>query len=180
MPRDRQMRERRREAILEIIREGTPVANQVDMVRRLQEKGFQATQSSVSRDMRDLGVVWVKGRYVISTWSPVDEIKFQLAISFVREMNPAGPHLIVVTTVPGTARIVATAIDGMGWQNDIVGTVAGDDTVFIAVPTVRSQKKVLQQLNIALEELDEAVDKVEGEKARGKRMDLAPTGVDGL
>jgi transcriptional regulator of arginine metabolism len=168
MPRDLETRERRREVILEILREGKPVANQVELVKLLEARGIEATQSSVSRDMRDLGIVRVKGRYVISTWSPVDEIKFQVAMSFVREMNPAGPHLIVITTVPGTARIVATAIDGTGWHQDIVGTVAGDDTLFVATATVRSQKRVLQQLSLALEELDEGAAKIQAEEKEKK------------
>ena len=167
MPRDLEARERRREVILEILREGKPVSNQVEMVKLLKERGFEATQSSVSRDMRDLGVVRVKGRYALTTWTPVDEVKFQIAISFIREMNPAGHNLLVISTVPGTARIVATAIDGTGWD-DVVGTVAGDDTVLVATATVRAQKRVLQQLNLALEELDEGAAKLEAEEKKAR------------
>lgn len=163
MPRDLETRDRRREVILEILREGKPVANQVDLVKLLEARGIEATQSSVSRDMRDLGIVRVKGRYVLTTWTPADEVQFQIAISFIREMNPAGPHLLVILTVPGTARIVANAIDGTGWD-DVVGTVAGDDTILVATATVRGQKRVLQQLKLALKELDDEVDKMEAAK----------------
>ncbi|HVR98643.1 MAG TPA: arginine repressor [Thermoanaerobaculia bacterium] len=165
MPRDLEARERRREVILEILREGKPVSNQIELAKLLKERGFEATQSSVSRDLRDLGVVRVKGRYVLTTWTAVDEVQFQIAISFIREMNPAGPHLLVVSTLPGTAQIVASAIDGTGWD-DVVGTVAGDATLFIATATVRGQKRVLQQLSLALKELDEGAAKLEAQEKK--------------
>ena len=91
----------RRNAIVRLLRNGL-VHKQGDLVHMLQRDGFAVTQSSISRDLRDLGVLKAGGRYVM----PPDEITrangdFGTLAQFVRQILPAGPCLTVVKTTSG-------------------------------------------------------------------------------
>src|SRR5215470_18665918 len=91
----------RRGAIVRILRDGL-VRRQTDLVRLLKKQGHEVTQSSVSRDLRDLGVLKAGGRYVM----PPDEVTrangdFGMLAQFVRQIRPAGSCLIVVRTTIG-------------------------------------------------------------------------------
>ena len=110
------------------------VRNQTELLGRLKKLGFRVTQPSVSRDLQEMGVAKVGGRYVPArTLTAEDRPTTRLAeiARFVTKVTAAGPHLLVVKTTTGTASSVALAIDGAGWP-EAVGTVAGDDTIFIA------------------------------------------------
>lgn len=135
----------RRAAILRILRE-TTVRNQDELVKVLRKQGFEATQSSVSRDLRELGVAKAGDHYI------VPEAQAQLAVNhfeaisnFVVEVRPAGPSLTVLKTTTGTAQSVAVAIDKSNWP-EVVGTISGDDTIFIATENARDQRKLVQRL----------------------------------
>ena len=135
----------RRDAILRILR-GDVVRKQGDLVRILQRDGFDVTQSSVSRDLRDLGVLKASGRYV----APTDEVtrangNFGTLAQFVREVLPAGDSLIVVKTTIGAAGSVTVAIDKAEWP-EVVGTISGDDTIFIATRSERAQSALITRL----------------------------------
>jgi transcriptional regulator of arginine metabolism len=141
---DRQQSERR-EAILRLIR-GGQVLKQADLVRLLKKEGYDVTQSSISRDIRDLGVLKAGGRYL----APSDEIArangdFGALTQFVREIRAAGPSLTVLKTSIGAAQSVAVAIDRAEWP-EVVGTISGDDTIFIATPDARRQTKLVNRL----------------------------------
>src|SRR5579862_8961549 len=99
----------RRGAIVRILREGL-VRRQEDLVRLLKKEGFDVTQSSVSRDLRDLGVLKASGRYAL----PPDELTrangdFGALTQFVRALRRAGPSLTVLRTTIGAAQSVAVA-----------------------------------------------------------------------
>jgi transcriptional regulator of arginine metabolism len=135
----------RRAAILKIIRE-SPVHSQDDLVRALKKQGFEATQSSVSRDLRELKVAKAGDRYLL----PADEdaaqsSPFDAILSFVLEIRTAGPSLTVVRTMTGTAQSVAVAIDKAHWP-EVVGTISGDDTIFLATEDVRAQRQLSERL----------------------------------
>ena len=132
MPSEIDLRDQRRQAIVQLLREVSP-ASQGEIGDLLKEKGFSATQSSISRDLRDLGVWRRGGRYVLPADSALDDEAAELeeVAVFLRGVQPAGPHMIVVRTVVGAAQTVAVAIDSAGWD-EAVGTIAGDDTIFIA------------------------------------------------
>ncbi len=136
----------RRDALRRIIRTGT-VGRQADLVRLLEREGFEVTQSSVSRDLRDLGVAKVGDRYVLAEdaagTAPV--AGFEAVANFVQGFQPAGPTLIVVRTTIGAAQSVAAAIDRARWP-EVVGTISGDDTIFIATDSARRQKLVADRL----------------------------------
>jgi transcriptional regulator of arginine metabolism len=135
----------RRGAIMRILRAGL-VRKQQDLVRLLKKEGHDATQSSISRDLRDLGVLKASGRYVL----PPDELlrangDFATLAQFVREARRAGPSITVLRTTIGAAQSVAVAIDKAAWP-EVAGTISGDDTIFIATANVRAQEELLTRL----------------------------------
>ena len=135
----------RRNAIVQLLRQGL-VRKQGDLVHMLQRDGFTVTQSSVSRDLRDLGVLKAGGRYVM----PPDEITrangdFGALAQFVRQILPAGTCLTVVKTTIGSAASVAVAIDKAEWP-EVVGTISGDDTIFVATNGEPAQEQLIARL----------------------------------
>jgi transcriptional regulator of arginine metabolism len=135
----------RRAAILRIIREST-VHNQDELVKVLRRQGFEATQSSVSRDLRDLGVAKAGDRYILPTAESAGEANpFTAVANFVLQARTAGPSLTVVKTASGHAQSVTVAIDQANWP-EVVGTISGDDTIFIATEDARAQRKLRERL----------------------------------
>lgn len=135
----------RRQAVVRILRSGV-VHRQEDLVRLLRADGYDVTQSSISRDLRDLGVLKASGRYVL----PPDEVTrtqgdFAMLAQFVRGMQRAGPSLTVLRTTIGAAQSVAVAIDRAEWP-EVSGTLSGDDTIFIATASQRAQDQLIQRL----------------------------------
>jgi transcriptional regulator of arginine metabolism len=138
----------RRGAIVRLLRDGV-VRKQEDLVRLLRKEGVEATQSSVSRDLREIGVLKASGRYVL----PPDEVArvqgdFAMLAQFVREFRPAGSSITVVKTTIGAAQSVAVAIEKAEWP-EVVGTIAGDDTIFIATEGSREQRRLAAHLQAA-------------------------------
>ncbi|HEX5715242.1 MAG TPA: arginine repressor [Thermoanaerobaculia bacterium] len=156
MPTDTHLRDQRQREILAILQEH-PVANQIVLMEELSRRGIQATQSSVSRDLRDMGIPRVAGRYVPPASGPANgdgrlEGDSLLEVArFVHGFKPAGPHLSVVFTATGAAQTVALAIDRAAWP-EVVGTMAGDDTIFVATAGAQDQKRFFQRLERYLEE----------------------------
>jgi transcriptional regulator of arginine metabolism len=134
----------RRETLRRIIT-GSPVGRQEDLVRLLGKAGFPATQSSVSRDLRELGVAKRGDRYVLPDDAPaVDD--FAAVARFVRSIKPAGPNLAVVRTTVGAAQSVAIVLDRAEWP-EVVGTLSGDDTIFVATSGAATQRRLLARLH---------------------------------
>ena len=134
----------RRAAILRIIREST-VRNQDELVKALHKQGFEATQSSVSRDLRELGVAKAGDHYIVPAEEPLPSINFAAVMNFVVAVKTAGEALTVVKTTTGTAQSVAVAIDKSDWP-EVVGTISGDDTIFLATEDARAQRKLRERL----------------------------------
>ena len=135
----------RRGAIVRILR-AAPVRGQQELVRLLKKAGHDATQSSISRDLRDLGVLKASGRYVL----PPDESRrangdFATLAQFVRQVRRAGDSITVLRTTIGAAQSVAVAIDRAEWP-EVAGTLSGDDTIFIATATARAQDALIARL----------------------------------
>jgi transcriptional regulator of arginine metabolism len=144
MPPDTENRQHRQEVILSLL-ENRKVTSQVELVEMLREQGVSATQSSVSRDLRDLGVAWIGGRYAVPTHHEERDPGVAEVAHFLRGVRPAGPNLSIVFTMAGAAQAVALAIDRAGWP-ELVGTMAGDDTVFAATASARDQKRFIRRL----------------------------------
>jgi transcriptional regulator of arginine metabolism len=141
-----QTREERLRAIQEILR-SQEVRSQERVVSLLARRGFAVTQSSVSRDLRDLGVAKVAGRYEFPASSaPRTRERFESLLGDgLRYCTPAGPNLLVLHTVVGGASRLALALDQSGWS-EILGTLAGDDTIFVATSNAREQKALRLRL----------------------------------
>ncbi len=135
----------RRAAILRILREST-VRNQDELVKVLRKHGFDATQSSVSRDLRELGVAKAGDHYIVpASEDALATHHFAAIANFVVAVRTAGSSLTVVKTTTGTAQSVAVAIDRSNWP-EVVGTISGDDTIFIATEDGREQRKLTTRL----------------------------------
>ena len=122
---------------------GEHIATQEELARRLAARGFAVTQPAVSQDLRALGAVKESGRWRL----PPD--RFAGIGSLVETLAPAGPHLVVVRTLPGAAQRVGHAIDTAEWP-EAAGSVAGDDTLFVASAGAADQRRLLERLYAAL------------------------------
>jgi transcriptional regulator of arginine metabolism len=142
MTADRRQRHRK---ILELI-STRPVRTQEDLAEALTAQGWEVTQSSVSRDIAALRLVKVDGAYRkppprVSRSDP-DETRIADGVLTV---EPAGDALVVLHTPPGEANHVAAALDRLAWP-EVTGTIAGDDTIFLAVKNAAAQRRVLQRV----------------------------------
>ena len=147
-----EQRNERRLAVAKLLRENA-IERQSELVELLRTAGFAATQSSVSRDLRDLGAVKLKNRYSL----PDDESdgngdSLRQIAEFVRDIRAAGANLLVVRTAIGAAQRVGLTLDRTGWP-EIVGTLSGDDTIFIATSTAAQQRRLRSRLKQSLEGL---------------------------
>ncbi len=131
-------RTRRLRSLAELIRSGAYVS-QEELTEQLKAQGFAVTQATVSRDLEQLGAVKLKRGGVLSYALP-DQLGAadwsagrleRILREFVVSVEAAG-QLIVLKTPPGSAHLVASAIDHAQLP-DIAGTVSGDDTMFVAV-----------------------------------------------
>ncbi|MDR5683692.1 MAG: arginine repressor [Armatimonadota bacterium] len=144
-------RERRERAILEIVA-GRPVGRQQDLVAALRRRGFDATQATVSRDIKRLGLVKIRdrdGRYRYAAPpsqprpTPKAQEKLQDAFEeFVTGLD-TGEAVLLVKTLSGRANAVAVAIDEAQLPG-VAGTVAGDDTIIVVLRTARERGAVMK------------------------------------
>ncbi len=135
----------RHHAITRLLRSGG-VRKQADLVRLLKAEGHAVTQSSVSRDLREIGVLKAADGYVLPGDEPARTTgDFAPLARFVRDLRVAGPSLTVLRTHAGAAQSVALAIDQASWP-DVVGTLSGDDTIFIATAGARDQAALVKRL----------------------------------
>src|SRR5437763_6008393 len=132
------VKERRQQKLLSLVR-AKPVSTQGDLVGHLTRAGFAATQSSVSRDLEELGIVKVDGRYMLPRQTKGAAARGLLSL------DVAGDCLVVARCEPGLASSVAVEIDRAALA-EIVGTLAGEDTVFIAVAERKAQRAALKKI----------------------------------
>ena len=130
----------RRAMLARIIREQS-VGRQSELVAMLRKRGLAATQSSVSRDLRELGVAKLGDRYVLPDSQALPRNDFSTLKQFVYARLTAGSSLTVLKTAVGSAQSVAVAIDTARWP-EVIGTLSGDDTIFIATAGAREQRKL--------------------------------------
>ena len=134
----------RRTLLAKIIREQT-VGRQTELVDLLRKLGHIATQSSVSRDLRELGVAKMGDRYVLPETAMQPKNDFSALKQFVNARLSAGTNLTILKTTIGSAQSVAVAIDTAQWP-EVVGTISGDDTIFIATAGAAEQRKLERRL----------------------------------
>ena len=138
----------RQERIAEILA-GGPVESQDELARRLRAERIRVSQATLSRDLREMGVVRGPRGYVLAGFAPATPASAKdqaerLIREFVRSVAPAG-SLAVVKTDPGHAHTLGVAIDQERWE-EIAGTIAGDDTVFIASRSARGAARIVERI----------------------------------
>lgn len=131
-------KEQRQKKILSLIR-ARRIGTQGELKEHLERAGVPATQSSVSRDLVELGVVKHNGHYT------VPKAATGAAARGLLELLTAGDALVIARCEPGLASAVAVEIDRAGIE-EIVGTLAGEDTVFIAVTERRAQRSAIKRI----------------------------------
>ncbi len=133
------MLDSRFEAITDIIRNNS-VSSQSELLERLEGLGFETTQSSVSRDLKKLGVVKVQGEYRLPNIIPGDS-----ALLDQLDAQTAGDNMIVLKTTPGNGNRAAFIIDTARIP-EVIGTIAGDDTIFVAVKNRNEQIRAIKKI----------------------------------
>ncbi len=139
----------RQTKILELISK-SEVETQEELAEALKNMGIDVTQATISRDIKELRLVKVmskSGRYKYATIGQSQEgitdrlnkIFENSVVSIDNAMN-----MVIIKTIPGAAQICASAIDFMG-IDEIVGTIAGDDNVFVAIRDMEHVEHVLQE-----------------------------------
>ncbi len=147
------MRSERRRYLLRILRAGHATTQQ-EIAAELRSAGHEVTQATVSRDLRDIGAVKVRIGDRFGYRLP-DEVRRRSSIdrmsrNLERTLDEfavdvtAAASLVVVATAPGHAAAVARAIDLAG-EPDVVGTVAGDDTIFVATPNEQRARRLVER-----------------------------------
>lgn len=140
-------RKKRQLKILEIVAT-RPIRTQEELADALASEGWEVTQSSVSRDISQLGLAKVDGIYARPAATRLHEVtdpnERRLAESLLT-VDTAGDALLVMHTPPGEAQRAASALDLLAWP-EIVGTIAGDDTIFVAVVNAAAQATVARRV----------------------------------
>ncbi len=137
--------EARRRAILAIVARRR-VRTQEELVEALEQRGFSVSQASVSRDIAALGLGKRDGCWVLPAGDhPQADPLLERVRSHVLALREAGPNLVVLMTPPGEASAAALALDQLAVPG-VAGTIAGDDTIFVAVASGHELRKVARHL----------------------------------
>ncbi|MFN8008539.1 MAG: arginine repressor [Terriglobia bacterium] len=138
---------RRQSKILALV-QSRSVANQAVLARQLSAEGIEVTQATLSRDLHELNLVKTVEGYklpgqLLAPSGNKEQLEKTIA-QFLNEAEAAG-NLVVVKTNPGNAAPVARSLDNIAWA-EIVGTVAGDDTVLVVTRSTPAAKTVQKKL----------------------------------
>jgi transcriptional regulator of arginine metabolism len=151
------MKRRRQQAILDLVRRDS-LGSQSAILGRLRKQGFEVTQPTVSRDLEELGLVRTRDDRGRLRYAPPSEAgnghgperMHRILAEYVVGLEPSG-NLVVVRTPPGSANTVAQVIDQVGLK-DVIGTVAGDDTILLVAKEGVRGTTVLRLLQSLMEE----------------------------
>ena len=149
------MKRKRHEKIIELI-ERYDIETQEELAAYLRKEGFEVTQATVSRDIRELHLSKIaagggRQKYII-----LKQEDSHLGDKYIRVLRDGfssmdmAQNILVVKTVPGMAMAVAAALDAMKFP-EIVGCIAGDDTIFVAVRSVEETQALMDQIRVMLE-----------------------------
>ena len=131
------MKSERQEEIIRII-ESAEIETQEELAVRLRNKGYKVTQATVSRDIKELRLIKVAGQHSAYCYAKPGHHETALNGRMIRLLADSTVHvdysgqIIVVKTLSGSANVAAEVIDHMNWP-EVLGTIAGDNTIFIAV-----------------------------------------------
>jgi len=137
----------RQKAILELLHRG-PVESQEELQGFLAKRGFEAGQATLSRDIRELGLVKTPDGYAAGRSTTIVEPVLPSVSRLVREFVVdvrLAQNLIVLKTSVGSAQPVAAAVDTEDWP-EVVGTLAGDDTILVISPDNRTAQQLVRRI----------------------------------
>lgn len=144
------MKKTRQTRIIELI-QNENIETQEELADRLREEGYNVTQATVSRDIRELKLSKVPSGNGRQKYAILVHDDAHLADKYIRVLKDGfvsmdnAQNILVVRTVAGMAMAVAAAIDAMRLK-EIVGSIAGDDTIMIAVRTTEETKEVMEKI----------------------------------
>lgn len=144
------MKSARHEKIIELIQE-YDIDTQEELAAILNEAGFKVTQATVSRDIRALKLMKVAGKDGKSCYAILTEPSAELGDKYTRILQDTltsldvGQNMLVIRTVPGMAMGVAAALDALKWK-EILGSIAGDDTVMCVARDAEQAEIVAEKL----------------------------------
>ena len=144
------MKSERHNKILQIISEKN-IDTQEELVNVLNKEGYNVTQATISRDIRELKLTKVTEagvqKYVVHRVEErnLDE-KYNRVLKDGYVSMDMAQNILVIKTVSGMAMAVAAALDAMNW-NEIVGTIAGDDTIMCAIRTVEDTRMLMDKIH---------------------------------
>ena len=144
------VKKNRHEKIIELI-ESNEIETQEELADRLRTEGYQVTQATVSRDIRELKLSKIAGAGGRQKYAVFDREDEQLGDKYIRVLNDGyvsmdmAQNILVMKTVSGMAMAVAASVDAMKMP-EIVGCIAGDDTIMIAVRTVEDTILVMDKI----------------------------------
>lgn len=145
------MKERRQRAILTLV-STRPIRSQEELAELLEAQGFETTQATISRDIRELGLAKMpfkdgaphQFKYVLPSPETAFSSRLHRLVSELVISVNASVNLIVLRTPPGSAMLLAAAIDEARWP-EIIGTIGGDDTILVIVADPASTPVVVQR-----------------------------------
>ena len=143
------MKNRRQRRILEIV-SNESIGTQKELAERLQQEGFETTQATISRDIKELLLVKVniggdRYKYVLAQDTPVTDSKLRMVLREFIISYDYSENILILNTAPGNANTVASAIDRAGWPQ-IIGTLAGDDTVLLVIKPREAVHEVVDKI----------------------------------
>lgn len=141
------MEKLKRHAAIKQILANSTIRTQQELASALRKMGFRTTQATLSRDMKELGVVWINApdgaRYQLNPTT--EEQRLTKLISLEIESIAANEVMIVVKTLPGRAQGVAEIIDQLAIPS-ILGTIAGDNTIFVLPRSIKKIREAVEAL----------------------------------
>ncbi|MCR5801063.1 MAG: arginine repressor [Lachnospiraceae bacterium] len=151
------MRHDRQDRILKLISE-KPIGTQEELSDLLTKEGFNATQATISRDIRQLGLTKVPCETGGFKYAALGKGSAEdMSEKFIRVLHDGfvsmdmAQNILVIKTVSGMAMAVAAAIDSMKFE-EVVGCIAGDDTIMVAVRTAPDTRRLMERIRIMLQD----------------------------
>lgn len=145
------MKKKRQAVILELI-QNNHIETQEELAKKLQDSGFNTTQGTISRDIRELNLTKVSGpngkqKYsIMSVDNPHVSNKYRRVLSEAILSMESAMNILVIKTVTGMAMACATAVDNLSIRG-IVGCIAGDDTIMCVIKDISMVEEVIQEIN---------------------------------
>mgnify|MGYP000019448459 CR=1 FL=1 len=149
------MKDKRHEKIIELINQ-YDIETQDELAEHLRNAGFQVTQATVSRDIRKLKLSKVPARDGKQKYALLNGVQHQMSEKYVGILREAfvsmdsAQNILVIKTVSGMAMAVAAALDALKFS-EVVGCIAGDDTIMVAVRTVEDTQILMDKIHLMIE-----------------------------